>query len=86
MVKLILLAKDIPNGTLVTKPTGTNMYRLCKQGIKIYSDGTRLGKNKPQAPKVQILAPDMLLLAAMDGEESFSAVTKDTPLAIQLMI
>lgn len=43
MFNLILSAEQIPDGTKVTKPTGTKEYILLTEGIKVYSEN----KKKP---------------------------------------
>ncbi len=74
-VTLILTAREIPDLTVVRKPTGTNEFTLRRGGIPIY---TYLG-----VAETQIFGADMLILQdgtslTVCGSASHLAIDFDT--------
>ena len=75
-VTLILEVWQIPDGTEVTKPTGTTPYTLIKGGLKCYAEHVKGEKNIPV-----IYGKDQCFLGN-GGHTYFSAVGPCKKLAV----
>lgn len=71
-VRIVLPARLIPDGQLVSKPTGTKLYTL-KRELKLYGEGAKIVKENP----------DILFLLS---EDSISIVNNETPLALTVTV
>ena len=68
MIKIIIEAKHVPDGTKVTKATGTQKLTLLKEGIKLY---TEEGK--------EVHFDDRILL---QSGKTYNAIKEDTLVAV----